>query len=98
MPTMSGKIALLELLKQEGVRMMFGNPGTTELPLMDAFAAERDLRYILALARSPGDEHGRRLRAGVRSVRGGQSARRARPRQRAWACCTTRRRPARRSW
>jgi benzoylformate decarboxylase len=49
MPTMSGKIALLELLKQEGVRVMFGNPGTTELPLMDALAAERDLRYILAL-------------------------------------------------
>ena len=37
MPVMPGKTALLELLKQEGVRIMFGNPGTTELPLMDAF-------------------------------------------------------------
>ena len=36
MPMMPGKTALLELLKQEGVRIMFGNPGTTELPLMDA--------------------------------------------------------------
>lgn len=53
MPTMPGKIALLELLKQEGVRVMFGNPGTTELPLMDAFAAERDIRYILALQEAP---------------------------------------------
>ncbi len=53
MPVMPGKIALLELLKQEGVRVMFGNPGTTELPLMDAFAGERDIRYILALQEAP---------------------------------------------
>ncbi|WP_428485901.1 thiamine pyrophosphate-binding protein [Rhodopila sp.] len=53
MPTMPGKTALLELLKQEGVRVMFGNPGTTELPLMDAFAAEQDLRYVLALQEAP---------------------------------------------
>jgi benzoylformate decarboxylase len=50
---MSGKTALLELLRQEGVRMIFGNPGTTELPLMDALAAERELRYILALQEAP---------------------------------------------
>jgi benzoylformate decarboxylase len=53
MPMMPGKTALLELLKQEGVRIMFGNPGTTELPLMDALAAERELRYILALQEAP---------------------------------------------
>src|SRR6478736_4040145 len=46
---MSGKRAFLDLLKQEGVRVMFGNPGTTELPLMDAFAVENDIRYILGL-------------------------------------------------
>jgi benzoylformate decarboxylase len=50
---MSGKIALLELLKQEGVRVMFGNPGTTELPLMDALAGETELRYVLALQEAP---------------------------------------------
>jgi benzoylformate decarboxylase len=50
---MQGKTALLELLKQEGVRVMFGNPGTTELPLMDAFAVERELRYVLALQEAP---------------------------------------------
>ncbi len=46
---MSGKRAFLDLLKQEGVGIMFGNPGTTELPLMDAFAVENDIRYILGL-------------------------------------------------
>ena len=46
---MSGKRAFLDLLKQEGVQIMFGNPGTTELPLMDAFAVENDIRYVLGL-------------------------------------------------
>ncbi len=49
MPVMSGKRAFLDLLKQEGVGIMFGNPGTTELPLMDAFAVENDIRYVLGL-------------------------------------------------
>ena len=49
MPVMSGKRAFLDLLKQEGVTVMFGNPGTTELPLMDAFAVEHDIRYVLGL-------------------------------------------------
>ncbi len=49
MPVMSGKRAFLELIKQEGVEILFGNPGTTELPLMDALAAENELRYVLAL-------------------------------------------------
>jgi benzoylformate decarboxylase len=49
MALMSGKRALLELLKQEGVEVLFGNPGTTELPLMDALAVENQLRYVLAL-------------------------------------------------
>jgi benzoylformate decarboxylase len=46
---MSGKRAFLDLLKQEGVEILFGNPGTTELPLMDAFATENELRYLLGL-------------------------------------------------
>ena len=49
MPVTSGKRAFLDLLKQEGVEIMFGNPGTTELPLMDAFATENELRYLLGL-------------------------------------------------
>lgn len=53
MVSMFGKTALLELLKQEGVRVMFGNPGTTELPLMDALAVETDIHYVLALQEAP---------------------------------------------
>ena len=50
MPAMNGKRAFLELLKQEGVEILFGNPGTTELPLMDALiAVENELRYVLGL-------------------------------------------------
>jgi benzoylformate decarboxylase len=49
MPMMSGKRVFLELLKQEGVEFIFGNPGTTELPLMDALAVDTGLRYVLAL-------------------------------------------------
>jgi benzoylformate decarboxylase len=46
---MSGKRAFLELLKQEGVEILFGNPGTTELPLMDALSVDNELRYVLGL-------------------------------------------------
>ncbi|HEU5322473.1 MAG TPA: thiamine pyrophosphate-binding protein [Methylomirabilota bacterium] len=49
MPFTSGKQAFLEILKQEGVSVMFGNPGTTELPLMDGLAREPGIHYVLAL-------------------------------------------------
>ena len=52
MPFTSGKQAFLEILKQEGVEIMFGNPGTTELPLMDGLAREPGIRYLLALQES----------------------------------------------
>jgi benzoylformate decarboxylase len=47
--TRTGRDALLEVLRSEGVTHLFGNPGTTELPLMDALATADDLRYVLAL-------------------------------------------------
>ena len=50
MPYMTGRAALLALLKQEGITHMFGNPGTTELPLMDQMAGEHDIHYVLGLA------------------------------------------------
>ena len=49
MAFVSGKQAFLEILKSEGVSVMFGNPGTTELPLMDGLAREPGIRYVLAL-------------------------------------------------
>src|SRR5258706_7335675 len=44
-----GQQAFLKILKQEGVSVMFGNPGTTELPLMDGLAREPGIHYVLAL-------------------------------------------------
>ena len=40
---------MLEVLRTEGVRHIFGNPGSTELPLIDALATADDLHYVLAL-------------------------------------------------
>ncbi|MBB3102001.1 thiamine pyrophosphate-binding protein [Azomonas macrocytogenes] len=48
-PRRRGADILLELLHQQGVEYIFGNPGTTELPLMDALADHPDIQYILAL-------------------------------------------------
>ncbi|UFW90600.1 thiamine pyrophosphate-dependent enzyme [Bradyrhizobium barranii] len=44
-----GADVLLEILSSEGVEYIFGNPGTTELPLIDALLRKPDLKYILAL-------------------------------------------------
>src|ERR1700750_2460592 len=44
-----GAGVLLEILRSEGVEYIFGNPGTTELPLIDALLATPDIRYVLAL-------------------------------------------------
>jgi hypothetical protein len=49
MAYLAGKQAFLRILQQEGVSVMFGNPGTTELPLMDGLAREPGIRYVLAL-------------------------------------------------
>jgi thiamine pyrophosphate-dependent acetolactate synthase large subunit-like protein len=43
--------ALLEVLRSEGVDRVFGNPGTTELPLVDALVEEPDLPYVLGARR-----------------------------------------------
>jgi len=44
---------MLEMLAGCGVRYLFGNPGTTELPLNDALVDEHRLQYILALQEVP---------------------------------------------
>ena len=49
MPHISGREAFLKVLKQEGVTCIFGNPGSTELPLMDALQGHKEIRYFLAL-------------------------------------------------
>src|SRR6266850_2018459 len=53
MPTMmSGKRALLEMLKAEGVEYIFGNPGTSEGPIIDLLGDYPQLKYILTLQES----------------------------------------------
>ncbi len=44
-----GAAVMLEVLRSEGVRYVFGNPGTTELALMDALVGAPDITYILGL-------------------------------------------------
>jgi benzoylformate decarboxylase len=44
-----GAAVLLEVLRSEGTRYVFGNPGTTELPLIDALVDAPDIHYVLAL-------------------------------------------------
>lgn len=44
-----GADVLLEVLDSEGVEYIFGNPGTTELPLMDALVDSKTIQYVLAL-------------------------------------------------
>jgi benzoylformate decarboxylase len=54
MQELTGKDALLDILEDEGIEYIFGNPGTTELPLMDALVERPGLKYVLALQEAVG--------------------------------------------
>lgn len=45
----TGATILLEALESEGVEYIFGNPGTTELPLIDALLDKPNIKYIWGL-------------------------------------------------
>ncbi|MGZ8231749.1 MAG: thiamine pyrophosphate-binding protein, partial [Burkholderiales bacterium] len=47
--TMNGRTAFLQLLADEGVTHLFGNPGTTELAIMEAVPHFPQVRYVLGL-------------------------------------------------
>ena len=49
MTIISGKKALIELLRHEGVKYVFGIPGATEIQFMDALEEAPDIQYILGL-------------------------------------------------
>ena len=51
--TRCGINAFLDLLDAAEVRYIFGNPGTTELPLNDALAGDARFAYILGLQEVP---------------------------------------------
>ena len=47
MTVMTGKHAMMEMLRAEGVKYVFGNPGTSESAMMDAIERYPDLEYVL---------------------------------------------------
>jgi benzoylformate decarboxylase len=47
--TITGRDAFLRVLSDEGVVKMFGNPGTTELPIMHALSSAPQMGYVLGL-------------------------------------------------
>ena len=52
MKKITGRSAFLSILKSEGVTHLFGNPGTTELPIMHALKDYPEIKYILGLQES----------------------------------------------
>jgi len=50
--SITGRSAFLALLKDEGITHLFGNPGTTELPIMDALTEYPELTYMMSMQES----------------------------------------------
>ena len=49
MVELTGKHALLQMFRAEGVEYMFGNPGTSETPMITIMPEYPDLKYQLVL-------------------------------------------------
>ena len=49
MALLTGTYAFLEMLRAEGVKFIFGNPGTSEAAIMDALTNYPDMEYILVV-------------------------------------------------
>jgi benzoylformate decarboxylase len=47
--TRRARDVLIDILRDEGITHVFGNPGSTEMPLMDALVDAPDIRYVLGL-------------------------------------------------
>ena len=52
MNRITGRSAFLAVLRDEGITHLFGNPGTTELPIMHALKEHPDLTYVMAMQES----------------------------------------------
>lgn len=52
MSKINGRSAFLHLLASEGVEYLFGNPGTTELAIMEALGKQNEINYVLGLQES----------------------------------------------
>ena len=49
MPGKTGRFAILEQLRADGIKYMFGNPGTVEQGFLDALLDVPELTYVTAL-------------------------------------------------
>lgn len=49
MALITGKHALMQTLRAEGIKYVFGNPGTSESAIMDAIEAYPDIDYVLVV-------------------------------------------------
>ncbi len=49
---MNGAEAVLACLRAEGIKYIFGNPGTTEVPLLDVLSETADITYLVTLQES----------------------------------------------
>ena len=49
---MRGRTVFMDSLRLHSVRTIFGNPGTTESPLLDSLADYPDIRYVTTLHES----------------------------------------------
>jgi benzoylformate decarboxylase len=52
MTRITGRSAFLALLKDEGITHLFGNPGTTELPIMHALKDHPEIEFVMAMQES----------------------------------------------
>jgi benzoylformate decarboxylase len=52
MPSYKGRQVFMETLRAHGVEYIFGNPGTTEMPILDSLLEYPELRYIMTLQES----------------------------------------------
>ena len=52
---MRARKVFMDSLVAHGVSHIFGNPGTTELPLMDALLRKPEIHYVLALQEAGAD-------------------------------------------
>jgi len=50
--TKSGADIIVDVFRSQGVRYVFGNPGSTEMPFIDAISGSGDISYVMGLHES----------------------------------------------
>ncbi len=66
---MRGRRVLMESLVSHGVRHIFGNPGTSETPLLDSPLAYPQINYVMTLMRASQSGRPPSMRRQMRSHR-----------------------------